>query len=136
MPVALVTGASRGLGLALAQALDRRGWDLVVDARNPADLDAAVATLTGPGRVTAIAGDVAMLESEVNGILKALRQHQLDVVAIHQHMFGTQPQIMFLHYWGTGPATQLAEGFKAALGELGKGHSPAHAMPEPAGKPK
>jgi hypothetical protein len=36
-------------------------------------------------------------------------------------MFGTQPQIIFLHYWGTGPAKQLANGFKAALNELGTG---------------
>jgi len=43
------------------------------------------------------------------------------VVAIHHHMIGTQPAVYFLHYWGTGPAEKLAEGFKAALNELGKG---------------
>ena len=57
MPVAVITGASRGLGLAIAQELDRRGWSLVLDARREADLDRAAATLTGgPHRV--IAGDV------------------------------------------------------------------------------
>jgi NAD(P)-dependent dehydrogenase (short-subunit alcohol dehydrogenase family) len=50
MPVAVITGASRGLGAALARQLDRRGWDLVVDARTPEDLAAA------PGH--RIAGDV------------------------------------------------------------------------------
>jgi hypothetical protein len=50
------------------------------------------------------------------------------VVAIHHHMFGTQPQIIFLHYWGVGPAAQLAEGFKAALNELGREHGSAHSM--------
>ena len=94
------------------------------------------AAFVGTDENAAIAGDVAMLESEVNPVLKALRQHQLEVVAIHHHMFGTQPQIIFLHYWGTGPATQLAEGFKAALGELGKGRRSAHDMPEPTGRPK
>ena len=66
-----------------------------------------------------IAGDIAMLGSEVTPVLKALRAHGLDVVAIHQHMIGTQPTVYFLHYWGTGPADKLATGFRAALDELG-----------------
>jgi Domain of Unknown Function (DUF1259) len=37
-------------------------------------------------------------------------------------MTGTEPAIYFLHYWGTGPAEKLADGFKAALNELGKSH--------------
>ncbi len=68
-----------------------------------------------------IAGDVAMLGPEVTPVLKALRSHGLQVVAIHQHMLGTQPTVYFLHYWGTGPAEKLASGFKAALDELGGG---------------
>ena len=72
-----------------------------------------------------IAGDVAMLAREVTPVLKALRANGLDVVAIHQHMTTTQPTIYFLHYWGTGPAEKLANGFKAALNELGKGHAKA-----------
>jgi hypothetical protein len=68
-----------------------------------------------------IAGDVAMLSQEVTPVLKALRANGLDVVAIHQHMTTTQPTIYFLHYWGTGPSEKLADGFKAALNELGKG---------------
>jgi len=67
----------------------------------------------------AIAGDVAMLEGEVTPTLKALRSHGLDVAAIHHHMIGTQPTVIFLHYWGRGPAPQLAAGFKAALDQLG-----------------
>jgi hypothetical protein len=73
-----------------------------------------------------IAGDVAMLANEVTPVLKALRANGLNVVAIHNHMTGGQPIIYFLHYWGTGPADKLASGFKAALGELGKGGA-AHA---------
>ena len=77
------------------------------------------AAFVGTDDNAAIAGDVAMLENEVNPVLKALRRHRLNVVAIHQHMFGTQPEIIFLHYWGTGPASDLSTGFKAALSELG-----------------
>jgi NAD(P)-dependent dehydrogenase (short-subunit alcohol dehydrogenase family) len=57
MPVAVITGASRGLGFAVAQELARQGWSLVLDARRAADLESAAAALAGgPHRV--IAGDV------------------------------------------------------------------------------
>jgi len=69
-----------------------------------------------------IAGDVAMLANEVTPVLKTLRSNGLNVVAIHHHMTGP-PTIYFLHYWGTGPADRLAQGFKAALNQLGKGHA-------------
>jgi hypothetical protein len=78
------------------------------------------AAFTGTNEKAAIAGDVAMLESEVTPVLKALRQNGLDVVAIHHHMTSDRPVVIFLHYWGTGPAEKLASGFKAALNELGK----------------
>src|SRR5689334_13505426 len=57
--LAVVTGGSRGLGLALTRELTGRGWHVVTDGRDAAVLGAAVATLTHPERVTAIAGDVA-----------------------------------------------------------------------------
>jgi hypothetical protein len=79
------------------------------------------AAFYGTDQDAAIAGDVAMLESEVTPTLRALRSHGIDVVAIHHHMIETQPVIIFLHYWGRGPAPQLAQGFKAALDQLGKG---------------
>ena len=79
------------------------------------------ASFFGSDANAAIAGDIAMLPGEVMPVLKALRANGLDVVAIHHHMIGTQPNIYFLHYWGTGPAEKLANGFKAALSELGNG---------------
>jgi len=66
-----------------------------------------------------IAGDIAMRESEVTPVLKTLRAHGLNVVAIHHHMLGTQPTVIFLHYWGRGPADRLAEGFRSVLDILG-----------------
>src|SRR3712207_4538796 len=59
MSVAIVTGASKGLGRALSVELARRGWDLVVDARGEHERRRAAAELTGPGRVVAVPGDVA-----------------------------------------------------------------------------
>lgn len=78
------------------------------------------AAFVGTNDNAAVAGDVAMLANEVTPVLKVLRQHGIDIVAIHHHMTGTSPTIYFLHYWGTGPADKLATAFKAALGELGK----------------
>jgi len=87
------------------------------------------AAFVGTQEDAAIAGDVAMLESEVTPVLKALRKNGLDVVAIHHHMTGDRPVVIFLHYWGRGPAEKLAAGFKAALDELGKGGGDApHSM--------
>lgn len=76
------------------------------------------ASFVGSDARAAIAGDVAMLEPEVTPVLKALRSHGLEVVAIHHHMIGSRPTIIFLHYWGTGPAEQLARAFRAALDQL------------------
>ena len=81
------------------------------------------AAFFGTDQDAAVAGDIAMLQTEVTPTLKALRSHGLDVVAIHHHMTGTNPMIIFLHYWGRGPADKLAAGFRAALDQLGKGES-------------
>jgi hypothetical protein len=78
------------------------------------------AAFVGSDDNAAIAGDVAMLEKEVTAVLKALRGNGLNVVAIHHHMIGSRPVVIFLHYWGKGPADKLATGFKAALDQLGK----------------
>jgi hypothetical protein len=75
-----------------------------------------------------VAGDVAMLDREITPVLKALRSHGLNVVAIHNHMTNSQPAVYFLHYWGTGPAEKLAEAFKAALDQLGRTHASVHAQ--------
>jgi hypothetical protein len=60
-------------------------------------------------------GDFAMLESELQPVLKALRAGGIDVVAIHNHMTGESPRIVFLHYWGVGPSEDLAKTLKTAL---------------------
>lgn len=77
------------------------------------------AAFLGTNEKAAVAGDVAMLENEVTPVLKALRKNGLDVVAIHHHMTETRPVVIFLHYWGTGPAEKLASGVRAALDQLG-----------------
>ena len=78
------------------------------------------AAFAGTDADAQVAGDIAMRESEVDAVLKALRSHGLNIVAIHHHMLRTQPPVIFLHYWGRGPAAKLATGFRAALDQLGE----------------
>ena len=62
-----------------------------------------------------VAGDFAMLENEVEPVIKALVENGIEVVAVHNHMVHETPRIFFLHYWGIGNAEELARGFKEAL---------------------
>jgi hypothetical protein len=82
------------------------------------------AAFAGTDADAVVAGDVAMLEHELTPVLKALRSHGLNIVAIHHHMTDVQPMVVFLHYYGTGPAAKLAEGVRAAVAQLGKGPFP------------
>lgn len=81
----------------------------------------------GTPEKAAVAGDFAMLEGEVAGVIKALVEHGIEVVAVHNHMVHEQPRIFFLHYWGVGRAQDLARGLRAALDQTGKKKPPAGA---------
>jgi hypothetical protein len=73
------------------------------------------AAFVGSDDRAVVDGDFAMLESELQPVLHALRGAGIDVVAIHQHMVGEQPRIVYLHYWGVGSTQALAQGLRAAL---------------------
>lgn len=73
------------------------------------------AAFVGGDEKALVDGDFAMLESEVQSVLKALRSAGINVVAIHNHMTMENPRIIFLHYWGIGSTSDLARGLKAAL---------------------
>lgn len=68
----------------------------------------------------AVAGDFTMLETEVAPVVKALIEHGIEVVAMHNHMVEENPKVFFLHYWGVGKATDLAAGLRAALDQTGR----------------
>ena len=93
MPVGIVTGASRGLGLALARALDERGWRLVVDARGAEALADATAGLSG---VTAIAGDVA--DPQHRQALVEAAGGEVDLIANNASLLGPSPQPSLAEY--------------------------------------
>jgi len=73
------------------------------------------AAFAGADDKAVVDGDFAMLETELQAVLRALRRHGINIVAIHQHMTGETPRVMFLHYWGIGPTQALAKGLRAAL---------------------
>jgi NAD(P)-dependent dehydrogenase (short-subunit alcohol dehydrogenase family) len=89
--VALVTGASRGLGLALARALAERGWRLIVDARGAAELEAARAELAGATEVAAVAGDVADETHRAALLEKASELGRLDLLVNNASVLGASP---------------------------------------------
>jgi NAD(P)-dependent dehydrogenase (short-subunit alcohol dehydrogenase family) len=87
MPTAIITGASRGLGLALARELDARGWRLVLDARGAEALDAAAHDLTN---AVALPGDVS--DPAHRAALVALAGPQIDLLVNNASILGPSPQ--------------------------------------------
>lgn len=73
------------------------------------------AAFAGSDDKAVVDGDFAMLESELQAVLKALRAGSIDIVAIHNHMTGENPRIVFLHYWGIGPTEALSRTIRSAL---------------------
>jgi NAD(P)-dependent dehydrogenase (short-subunit alcohol dehydrogenase family) len=110
MPVAILTGASRGLGLALARALDERGWRLVVDARGGEALSEAVEGLSG---VTAVAGDLA--DPEHRRALVEAAGDEIDLIVNNASLLGPSPQPALADY----PLDELRRVYEAnVLGPL------------------
>jgi len=73
------------------------------------------AALAGTTELAVMDGDFAMTATEVQPVLKALRNANINIVALHNHMIGEVPAYYFVHFWGKGKAEDLAMGFRAAL---------------------
>jgi Domain of Unknown Function (DUF1259) len=73
------------------------------------------ASFGGSDDAAVIDGDFAMLENELQPVLRAMRKERINIVAIHQHMSHEQPRYLFLHYWGKGKALDLARSLKKVL---------------------
>jgi len=84
-------------------------------------VSAAMGTATGinfqptGGGKAAITGDFVMVGSEVNPVLRTLRQHGIEVTALHSHMIEDSPHLFFMHFWANDDAQKLAQGVRAAL---------------------
>jgi hypothetical protein len=73
------------------------------------------AAFSGSDDLAAVDGDFIMTATEVQPILRALRKSGIHIVALHNHMVGEKPAYYFTHFWGKGPARELASGVKSAL---------------------
>jgi Domain of Unknown Function (DUF1259) len=69
---------------------------------------------TGGGKA-AITGDFVLRASEVNPVIRALRDNGIEVTALHTHMLTEEPRLFFMHFWGVDNALTLARGVRAAL---------------------
>lgn len=72
---------------------------------------------TGSGRA-AITGDFVMTTAEVNPVIRALRDNGIEVTALHSHMLGEEPRLLFMHFWANDDAVKLARGLRAALAHM------------------
>ncbi|QOV39278.1 SDR family NAD(P)-dependent oxidoreductase [Streptomyces ferrugineus] len=95
MPVAIITGASKGLGRALAEALAARGWDLVLDARTPEVLRETAAGLRGRHgtHVTAVPGDVTAAGHRAELVAAAWQLGGVDLLVSNASALGAEPLV-------------------------------------------
>ncbi|MEU3944715.1 SDR family oxidoreductase [Streptomyces sp. NPDC029526] len=117
MPVAIITGASKGLGRALAGALAQRGWDLVLDARSPGPLAEAARRVSAHGtRVTALAGDVADAGHRAELVAAARRLGGADLLVHNASALGAEPLVPLERLPLDGLRRALEVNLVAALG--------------------
>ena len=119
----------------IEQALGRRGRDMgngvfqISVPRAEAITEGGVPLLPAMGVVTAlnfqaldggkaaITGDFVLVDKEVNPVARALRQHGIEVTAIHNHGLNDTPRLFYMHFWGVDAPAALAQSLKAALDE-------------------
>jgi NAD(P)-dependent dehydrogenase (short-subunit alcohol dehydrogenase family) len=96
MPIAIITGASRGLGLELARALAQRDWALIIDARGTAELERTARELGSITEVVAIPGDVA--DDWHRGALVEAAGDEIDLLVNNASVLGPSPQPALARY--------------------------------------
>ncbi|MBX4175349.1 MULTISPECIES: SDR family NAD(P)-dependent oxidoreductase [Streptomyces rochei group] len=116
MPVAIITGASKGLGRALAEALAARGWDLVLDARTPGPLEEAAALEAYGTRVRALPGDVTDAGHRAALVEQARRLGGLDLLVGNASALGAEPLVRLEELPLDGLRRALEVNVVAALG--------------------
>ena len=74
-----------------------------------------------------VMGDLVLLEKEINPVISALAEANINVTALHNHFIGEEPRIMYMHIGGMGPASTLANGLRHALDRTGTPRTPISA---------
>jgi hypothetical protein len=105
------TGGVYQFGIPRAEPISEAGMTV------PPSMGTAIAINFQPigGGRAAITGDFVLIGSEVNPIVKTLRQHGIEVTALHSHMIDDSPHLFFMHFWANDDAQKLAQGLRAAL---------------------
>ncbi|MFF7979503.1 SDR family NAD(P)-dependent oxidoreductase [Streptomyces sp. NPDC007901] len=117
MPVAIITGASKGLGRALAGALAERGWDLVLDARGAGALKETAEAVARPGtRVAALPGDVTDAGHRAGLVAAARELGGVDLVVSNASALGAEPLVRLGELPLAGLRRALEVNVVAALG--------------------
>ena len=109
-----VNGGVYQVGVPRAETITADGIDV------PASMGLATAINFQPtgGGKAAITGDFVMIESEVNPVIRALRDNGIAITALHSHMLTDSPHLFFMHYWANDDALKLAHGLRAALDKM------------------
>jgi hypothetical protein len=87
------------------------------DMEIPAAMGVAQAINFQPrgGGKAAVTGDFVLIASEVNPVIRALRDNGIQVTALHSHMLEESPRLFFMHFWADDDAQKLARGLRAAI---------------------
>ena len=107
-------GGVYGYGIRRADPINDGGMTV------PASMGSAIGINFQPtgGGKAAITGDFVLLGSELQPVIKALRDNGIEVTAIHNHMVDEQPRLFFVHFWANDDAKKLAQGLRAALDHI------------------
>jgi hypothetical protein len=108
------SGGVYQVGLARAEAVRDGGMEV------PVAMGSGEAINFQPleGGKAAITGDFVLTAKEVNPVLRALRENDIEVTALHNHMLNDEPRLFFMHFWGNDDQTKLAKGIRAALDKI------------------
>jgi Domain of Unknown Function (DUF1259) len=92
------------------------------------------AAFSGSNNAAMVMGDLVLLEDELNPVIKSLRSAGFQITAIHNHLMGEKPRVLYVHYMGHGNISEIAKSLRAAL-EQSKTPLDKPAAPAPAGEP-
>ncbi|RVG03276.1 DUF1259 domain-containing protein [Sinorhizobium meliloti] len=114
-----VNGGVYQINIPRAETIKDDGMDV------PEAMGSAIAINFQPtgGRKAAATGDFVLTASEVNPVLRALREGGIEVTAVHNHMLNDEPRLFFMHFWANDDVNKLARGLRSALDKVNLKHS-------------
>src|SRR5262249_10701133 len=109
------------IGVPRTDAISEDGTRL--EPVGPLGVATAINFQTTGGGKAAITGDFVLVGSEVNPVIKVLRESGIEMTALHSHMLTEQPRLFFMHFWANDDALKLARGLRSALDKTARAKS-------------